>query len=254
MILFPACDTNVSSSAGNEVMPPNENLNKMHFLCGLPVLSFFIIIISYQIRGKCFTFRWPVNHVTNCMRTDAFHKTIRQEMRWGDDEGRAQKIELSCLCHKLMESLYTMCCLLRHREKCEAFNYVFIPLNTVLCSLRAAGWPFVPFPKALIMSIRNPTHPTRPLFLHFFTNWVTRWRSHLGRSLTRQNSLGIFHIFALLSEGILWPLLCILDSTSRERGRDLICWRLPPISFKRLLIDNGKGERWTLNRHSNYRL
>ncbi len=40
----------------------------------------------------------------------------------------------------------------------------------------------------------------------------------------------------------------------KERGRDLICWRLPPISFKRLLIDNGKGERWTLNRHSNYRL
>lgn len=40
----------------------------------------------------------------------------------------------------------------------------------------------------------------------------------------------------------------------KERERDLICWQLPPISFKRLLIDNGEGERWTLNRHSNYRL
>lgn len=65
--------------------------------------------------------------------------------------------------------------------------------------------------------------------------------------------LGNFKFCSLFRRPFLTPIMHSRLNV-KERGRDLICWRLPPISVKRLLIDNGKGERWTLNRHSNYRL
>lgn len=122
----------------------------------------------------------------------------------------------------------------------------------------------VPFAQALIMLIRTSLGLFSASIFDFYQiishgNWATpKFSLHIASSVSNIELWQLFYSaeisnFALFSQGLLWPLLCILDLTSKH-GRNLICWRLPPISFKRLLIDNVKGERWTLNRHSNYRL
>lgn len=77
--------------------------------------------------------------------------------------------------------------------------------------------------------------------------------SELLRLFHSAELFGNFKFCSLFTRPFVTPIMHSRLNV-KERGRDLICWRLPPISFKRLLIDNGKGERWTLNRHSNYRL
>lgn len=125
------------------------------------------------------------------------------------------------------------------------------------------------FPEALITLIRTSLGLFSASFL--LLNDIT-WRCSPSKNTTthcihsREKSIAApfsraikkFFNFAHFSEGLHWPPppqpIMYSGLYVKEQGRDLICWQLPPICLNRLLIDNGEGERWTLNRHSNYRL
>lgn len=74
---FPVCDTNASSSASNEMTPPNENLKNTFSFC----LQYFFIWV--QIKSKCFVFAclWIMRQ-TACT---VMHFRLWLEMWWRND-------------------------------------------------------------------------------------------------------------------------------------------------------------------------
>lgn len=143
------------------------------------------------------------------------------------------------------------------------FLLAYIPLKLVLSWLLDALLVdlIVLFSQALIMLLRTSLHIFTFIRLyHMMIQPVQKSHSTLAAAVNTRSSAThsrtiwkFANLFSPFREPFVTPIMHS-SLNVKERGRDLICWRLPPISFKRLLIDNGKGERWTLNRHSNYRL
>lgn len=143
------------------------------------------------------------------------------------------------------------------------FLLAYISLKLVLSCLLDALLVdlIVLFSQALIMLLRTSLHIFTFIRLHHMmiqpvqkSHSILAAAVNTGSSATHSRTIWKFaSFFSPFREPFVTPIMHSRLYV-KERGRDLICWRLPPISFKRLLIDNGKGEQWTLNRHSNYRL
>lgn len=220
--------------------PPNEILKNTFSLC---LLYFFILV---QMKSKCLAFAglWIMRQTT-C--------TLMHFVRW--------------LVYPQQTQIFYAQIKLAVRRLWGFwlwFLFASNPLNPMLVCLFDAllvSWPYCSF---------HPSFNNWPLFCIFtfiklYNMMIEPFQkiplhaastgsdSELWQLSYSAELFGNFKFCSLFREFSVTPIMHSRLHV-KERGRDLICWRLPPISFKRLLIDNGEGERWTLNRHSNYRL